>query len=500
MMELREGEMRAGSHHDGTDRPAANRGALAWAAILIGLLSNLPAPAFAFDVGATTTCIGPIFNHQICPPWTQLLGAGIHQKITGEALLPFQYQSGSGTITFPLDKIIEIEDANAAVDGFQQNPEFHFDAFSYDGVATDETLAPASQRLIDGQAFLLDQLNQSATINAQQAHQLRVLFGNYLHILQDFYAHTNFVNVFPPPAVAHLGTAPIPNQVPGTNPCFLPAPLGPLVYPNVAYLTSGWADQTVTAIPPFTLPSLYLTAPAGQCAHGAPSSLIALGAPPGGMHKDDPGSGAYIRPYYQQAHDAALADTTNFANAILGAASNMDNVCMFMTDQTCSGGGPTTTVTFGLGADDFGSLSIGGKTICTFDDVSRAGGCTGSFQMSQGVWYDIVIDYKNRLGSDGLSLSWDQPGPASIGYGFSGSQTGLVPLANLRTAQGGGFVPGLRGDYYDLNGNLQSTAMGEGPIDAINNIYNNAIVGSWNGYGYFSLFEERLTGQIRLGP
>jgi len=120
--------------------------------------------------------------------------------------------------------------------------------------------------------------------------------------------------------------------------------------------------------------------------------------------------------------------------------------------------------------------------------------------MQPGVWYDIAIDYKNRAGSDGMSLSWDQPGPASIGYGFSGSFPGLVPKANFRTlnADGTSYVSGLRGDYYDLNGNLQSTVIGEGPIDAINDVYNNQVLGSWNGYGYFSLFEERLSGQIQL--
>jgi hypothetical protein len=120
--------------------------------------------------------------------------------------------------------------------------------------------------------------------------------------------------------------------------------------------------------------------------------------------------------------------------------------------------------------------------------------------MQPGVWYDIVIDYKNRAGSDGMSLSWDQPGPTSIGYGFGGSFPGLVPKVNFRTldATQTNYVSGLRGDYYDLSGNLQSTVIGEGPIDAINNVYNNQVVGSWNGYGYFSLFEERLSGQIQL--
>jgi len=159
-----------------------------------------------------------------------------------------------------------------------------------------------------------------------------------------------------------------------------------------------------------------------------------------------------------------------------------------------------TVVNFALGADDYGTLTIGGVTLCTYDNISAAGGCNSSFDMQPGVWYNIAIDYKNRAGSDGMSLSWDQPGPASIGYGFSGSFPGLVPKANFRTLNAGGtsYVSGLRGDYYDLSGNLQSTVIGEGPIDAINNVYNNQAVGSWNGYGYFSLFEERLSGQIQL--
>src|SRR6267378_1452056 len=157
-------------------------------------------------------------------------------------------------------------------------------------------------------------------------------------------------------------------------------------------------------------------------------------------------------------------------------------------------------VNFALGADDYGTLTVGSVTLCTYDDISAAGGCNSSFDMQPGVWYDIAIDYKNRAGSDGMSLSWDQPGPASIGYGFSGSFPGLVPKANFRTlnADGTSYVSGLRGDYYDLNGNLQSTVIGEGPIDAINDVYNNQVLGSWNGYGYFSLFEERLSGQIQL--
>jgi hypothetical protein len=160
-------------------------------------------------------------------------------------------------------------------------------------------------------------------------------------------------------------------------------------------------------------------------------------------------------------------------------------------------------VNFALGADDFGSLTISGQHICTYDNIAAAGGCDGTFNMAPGVWYSIAIDYKNRAGSDGMDLTWDQPaGEASIGYGFVGALPLLVSKLDLRTLDLTGltYTSGLRGDYYDLSGVFQSTVIGEGPLDAIGTTYNNRVVGSWNGYGYFSLFEERLTGQISLSP
>jgi len=169
-----------------------------------------------------------------------------------------------------------------------------------------------------------------------------------------------------------------------------------------------------------------------------------------------------------------------------------------MLSQPCQ----ATVITFGMGADDYGSLTINGSNVCTYDNISAAGGCNGSVNMTPGVWYDISIDYKNRLGSDGMALTWDQPGTAqSFGYGSVADALApnLVPLADLRTLNGSSYVNGLTGNYYELNGTFVQTAVGEGPINAINNVYNNAISpDDWAGFGYFSLFEERLTGQIML--
>jgi hypothetical protein len=87
-------------------------------------------------------------------------------------------------------------------------------------------------------------------------------------------------------------------------------------------------------------------APSGQCAHGPPPTACQLGdvvLPPdianvititcllAGMNKDNP-----LRIYYQQAHDAAVVDTIQFATDVLLNSSNIpDNVCMVMTDEKC---------------------------------------------------------------------------------------------------------------------------------------------------------------------
>jgi hypothetical protein len=461
-----EGQMRATSRHF-AEYLRGRRAALAGAAacLLSLFVSSASGPAQAFEIGATD-CIAPLCLNQ------RFGARPIHQGITDDALSGLEFPSSSGPIRFEWKQLNEIIDANAYVDAVQSDARYHFDACSFHSlleIQVDDCLLSGSQRLVLGQRGLVAQLSQPTIITAEQAHQFRVAFGSFLHSVQDFYSHTNWVNIHPG-ITATLGTLVVQSQAPDTLPCALP-----LQYPTGSFMTGGWAFAETG----------YTFAPPGQCAHGPPFVSI------GGMHKDGPN-----RAYYYEARRLATEDTLNFARAVLFAPSNVpDNVCMFMTDGGCDG----TEVTFALGADDYGKLVIDGKEICTYDNISAAGGCVGKFRMKPGKWYDIFIDYKNRLGSDGLSLTWDQPGPSIVGYAFAASGK-LVPLANLRTPQGTGYVPGLRGDYFGLDGNLQTFRVGEGPIDAINNIYNSAAAGSWAGYGYFSLFEERLTGQITIQP
>ena len=155
--------------------------------------------------------------------------------------------------------------------------------------------------------------------------------------------------------------------------------------------------------------------------------------------------------------------------------------------------------TFTVGADDYGALTIGGSPICTYDGGGW-GGSVGSYNMVPGTWYDITIVYKNRWGSNGLGLWWDQPGDVGVWTG------GIVPKINLRTSDGaGGYISGLHADYYDLSGNFLFAVDGEGPIahgnaDGVNTFYENQL-GLWAGtYTFWGTFEERLTGEIRITP
>ncbi len=156
-------------------------------------------------------------------------------------------------------------------------------------------------------------------------------------------------------------------------------------------------------------------------------------------------------------------------------------------------------VNFQVGADDYAALTIDGSPILTWDGGGW-GSAFGSYDMTPGVWYDIIIDYKNRWGSNGLGLYWDQPDYDAPGVW----EGGIVPETYLRSPDGaGGYISGLHADYYDLSGTFLFDVDGEGPIAAGNangrdTFYENQI-GLWaDTYTFWGKFEEVLTGQIQI--
>lgn len=161
-------------------------------------------------------------------------------------------------------------------------------------------------------------------------------------------------------------------------------------------------------------------------------------------------------------------------------------------------------VNFQVGADDYAALTIDGSPIATLNSGGW-GSAFGSYDMTPGIWYDITIDYKNRWGSNGLALWWDQPyhAPGVFAEGIGG----IVPDTYLRSSDGaGGYISGLHADYYDLSGNFLFAVDGEGPIahgnaDGVHTFYENEFDVLWAGtYTFWGTFEERLTGEIRIDP
>ncbi|MBP1779408.1 MAG: hypothetical protein H6Q86_5419 [candidate division NC10 bacterium] len=152
------------------------------------------------------------------------------------------------------------------------------------------------------------------------------------------------------------------------------------------------------------------------------------------------------------------------------------------------------TIQYFIGVDDYGSLSINGTLLATFDSGGAGTTAPVAVTLPAG-WYDITIDYKNRWGTDWLGLYWD-PGPG----------VDVVPEAYLRSQNSTGqWVSGLKADYYWLNpdksrGAPIQTIYGEGPLANGVNSYEGYHNGrSWPVVGYTGIFEEYLTGQIYVG-
>ena len=280
-------------------------------ATTVGVFACMMSTAYPFSVGPLPglNC-GGLSPCSLAPILEQY--EEVHQDITRQALRGVTFNSGGTSVGFSTNSLWEIQDANARTDYIQSEHAFHFDnAF----------LTQGSTRLTFGKRFVLRQLQQTSTMTVPEATFLRKLFGGYLHTVQDFYAHSNYVNLLPPPPL-QLGDTTLTSQPPFTFPCFPPTviSLRPPIFdtrlsPDAGHhvLTSG---DAINPLP------LGLINGLGHCTHGL------LG---NGIHKDWTG-----RADHDLARTQAVAATTQFVQAILDNPANIpNNVCMFMTNQPC---------------------------------------------------------------------------------------------------------------------------------------------------------------------
>jgi len=161
----------------------------------------------------------------------------------------------------------------------------------------------------------------------------------------------------------------------------------------------------------------------------------------------------------------------------------------------CCSASQAGVVQYGFGVDDFVQFYIDGNLKASYDEYPAGAVHTDYLNLSNG-WHDIQIIYKNRWISNYLELD-------------EISNTGIwnpVPIESLRSLDSqGNLIQGLRAEYFTLEGDYVTTIYGEGPIyhgwTPQGSRYQGVNPSLWAGiYDGFSLFEERLSGQIFVIP
>jgi hypothetical protein len=224
----------------------------------------------------------------------------IHQNVSLNALAPIVVSTAEESFRFRPRAVVEVMLANAATDDWGPGggfwaPQNHFD---------NELLPSSSRRVLN----LREEIVGLITSDPPNGAVARQRLGTAFHSIQDFYAHSNWVELF---------EANVPNddrdplggfnramgrrvmaQPPlSTSFCdFVPGIIfdDTNLLPTVTTLTTGYFD----------LPEFCDNLPAGKCFHGAGSC--------GGINKDTPDVAGHAR-----ALQLATAASTDFVNQIL---------------------------------------------------------------------------------------------------------------------------------------------------------------------------------------
>ncbi len=207
----------------------------------------------------------------------------IHGDITVEAINSTQPIVDGQKLQFSQEATQQIVKANKTTDdpAFQlNNPEMHFDS---------EEFPRASKRLIDLRERVITKITTTSFGPSARAD-----LGGALHTLQDFYAHSNWVELGREAINQNLGRQTF--SKPGDDVATCPNDAGVLSGEGLKQLTSGY----------FTFPSGVCDVKPGKCRHG-----LSLFNCPTGLNKDDQN-----RPGFDKARALAVESTKDFLNQI----------------------------------------------------------------------------------------------------------------------------------------------------------------------------------------
>jgi hypothetical protein len=243
----------------------------------------------------------------------------VHRGITKDTLANITADVAGQPKTFSKRALEQIADANEEVDDTLSaalfHPERHF---------TNESFVASSTRLRDIKTQIITKL----TAEPPNGDEARKLLGQALHTLQDFYAHSNWVELGNSGINTALGRSVMSNPATTFQPCPTdPSTLGPN---GGGGLTSGYYIDLFGCGP--------LPRP-GKCYHGNYTFLCK------GINKDKPGQGATGQ--HAAAVAVASAATKDYVQQILSEIAGNDKAIRALLDLKG---------TLGFVVDDTGSM------------------------------------------------------------------------------------------------------------------------------------------------
>jgi len=189
----------------------------------------------------------------------------IHQEITKTALGNVTGVVGGKERHFSADAMDEVSGSNALVD--RLTPALFFPSRHF----TNDTFQLSSRRLLD----LQDEIVAALTLPTPDGSTARSRLGAALHLIQDFYAHSNWIETRHFTINQNLGRFEMDNPSPSNRPC----PDNDEPDPN-AGVSSGWVVGPAPVIFLLGCGPLF---DSGRCYHGNYTTFCV------GMNKDFPG-------------------------------------------------------------------------------------------------------------------------------------------------------------------------------------------------------------------
>ncbi|HEX2252730.1 MAG TPA: hypothetical protein VHQ65_05650 [Thermoanaerobaculia bacterium] len=265
----------------------------------------------------TRTCVVLVVVLFLLPAPAHAFKPGIHEDISEEALRAASTTLSDGrTVTFTDDAIDDVRDANFYTD---IGPGFFVGANHF----TEELFSASSSRLLN----LRQEVIALVTAAEPDGEGAREKLGTAFHTLQDFYAHSNWIERGMLGINSSLGRSvladpPLTTATCPGNPEVLPTDGGPIL--TTAYYV-GLLGCGSLGTP-------------GKCYHGGPGGCD-------GIHKDNPG-----RPFHSAARALAVTASRDYIDSILDdpriAGSDLAKKCLLGL-----GSG-----TLGMVIDDTGSM------------------------------------------------------------------------------------------------------------------------------------------------